>query len=127
MLATSFARVIGSCWHDEADRSAECDACGARGRRAERQEWVERPVVVPGEAARRLGRAARGHVRVLAEEQRIEPAVLDRPTELMGLDRTFGCECGDADLHRGTLPRGAVPRLRVSGRGDGMLHNPRIV
>ena len=98
---------------DETDAGADDEPLRDRSRDAERDERVERVLVLVGElrvAGRGRRDPARRDVRVLREVQRVQAAVLDRARELRHADRLVRCEHRDAELHAGRVPSRALPR-----------------
>ena len=100
MLATSFAVMIGSRWMSSAMPVTSSILGGHGRRRGQRDERVERPVVHRRQlAAPRIGRLpARRNVRVLGDDERVEPALLDRPRQRHRVDAVVGHERGDPDF-----------------------------
>jgi hypothetical protein len=87
--------------HDQADAGGDQQLAGGRGRRGECDERVVGVAVLARQlaAAGIRRRAADRDVRVLGDEQRLEPVLLDHPRQLVRLDRVLGGKREDADLH----------------------------
>ena len=114
---------------DEADARTDDETVGDRGGHPQRDERIERALVLLREFVVARGRrraATRRDVRVLGEVQRRETAILDGARELDHADRLVGREHGDPELHAGRVPtvlcQGRVVAITGAGRGIGREH-----